>query len=106
MTREDRRGGATLHDHGPSAGAIAVVRGALVERTPRPAGGCRTRGLLAADVHVFEAGHVHDVVNEGTRPAMSTHVYSPPLTSMTFFDDRSTPLRTDPVDLPALVEDR
>jgi hypothetical protein len=57
-------------------------------------------------VHSFESGHRHDIVNEGPGVAMSTHVYSPPLRSMTFYDDAETPVRTETVDLPGLVEDR
>ncbi len=95
-----------LHDHGESAGAFAVVRGELVEHTPRASGGFRTQRLPAGDVRAFEAGHVHDVVNEGTRTAMSVHVYSPPLASMTYFDEDVAPVRTEAIDLPGLVEDR
>lgn len=57
-------------------------------------------------MHSFESGHRHDIVNEGPGVAMSTHVYSPPLRSMTFYDDAETPVRTETVDLPGLVEDR
>jgi hypothetical protein len=57
-------------------------------------------------VRGFEPGHVHDVANDGTRPAMSTHVYSPPLSTMTHFDDHLRPVRIEAVDLPGLVEDR
>jgi uncharacterized cupin superfamily protein len=34
----------------------------------------------------FGTGHVHDVTNESNRPALSLHVYSPALTSMTFYE--------------------
>ncbi|MGZ4688395.1 MAG: cysteine dioxygenase [Acidimicrobiia bacterium] len=95
-----------LHDHGPSAGAISVVRGALVEHTPRASGGFRLQSVVRGDVHVFEAGHRHDVVNEGPGVALSVHVYSPPLASMTFFDLDDAPVRTETIDLPGLVEDR
>jgi hypothetical protein len=37
---------------------------------------------------VFEPGHVHDIVNHGPGPALSVHVYSPVLRSMTFFEAR------------------
>lgn len=94
-----------MHDHGGSAGAIAVVRGTLFEHTPRPSGGFRRLSIAAGDLHAFEAGRVHDIRNEGPRPALSTHVYSPPLQTMTYFDEKVTPLRTELIDLPALVED-
>jgi hypothetical protein len=34
----------------------------------------------------FGAGHVHDVTNESDGHALSLHVYSPALTTMTFYD--------------------
>jgi hypothetical protein len=34
----------------------------------------------------FGAGHVHDVRNEAAEHALSLHVYSPPLTSMNYYD--------------------
>ena len=34
----------------------------------------------------FGGGHVHDVTNESDGHALSLHVYSPALTSMTFYD--------------------
>jgi hypothetical protein len=42
----------------------------------------------------FGAGHVHDVRNEAPVHALSLHVYSPPLTSMIYYDrsgDRLVP---------------
>jgi hypothetical protein len=98
--------GVKLHDHGGSAGAIAVVRGELTEHTPRGAGGVRTQRLAAGSVRAFEPGHLHDVCNEGARTAMSAHVYSPPLATMTHYGADLTPVRTEAVDLPGLVEDR
>jgi predicted metal-dependent enzyme (double-stranded beta helix superfamily) len=95
-----------LHDHGPSAGSIAVVHGALVEHTPLTTGGHRRQRLEPGRAHAFGPGHLHDVVNEGPEVAISAHVYSPPLTSMTFYDDDRSPLRTDSIDLPGLVVDR
>lgn len=94
-----------LHDHGPSAGALAVVRGNLLELTPRSTGGFRIQGLAQGDVRAFGAGHLHDVVNEGPAVALSAHVYSPPLTSMTYYDSDQAAVRTETVDLPGLVED-
>ena len=95
-----------LHDHGPSAGALAVMSGTLVEHTPRATGGRRRQTLAAGAVHVFEAGHRHDVVNDGNEVALSAHVYSPPLSSMTFYDHADVAVRTELVDLPGLIEDR
>ena len=94
-----------LHDHGTSAGALAVIRGNLLELTPRSTGGFRVQGLARGDVRAFDSGHLHDVVNEGPGVAISAHVYSPPLTSMTYYDADSAPVRTETIDLPGLVED-
>jgi hypothetical protein len=86
-----------LHDHGPSAAAFTVVEGSLVEVTA--VGGALER-------HAFEAGATrevprgrrHDVLNLGTGPATSIHVYSPALTTMQFYDDVTGPaVRTEPV---------
>lgn len=35
---------------------------------------------------LFGSGYVHDFVNVGPGPALSVHVYSPALHSMTYFD--------------------
>ena len=40
----------------------------------------------------FGAGHVHDVTNESDQQALSLHVYSPALTSMTFYEVAETNL--------------
>jgi predicted metal-dependent enzyme (double-stranded beta helix superfamily) len=98
--------GVELHDHGASAGAIALVHGALVEHSPTAGGDLRRQPLTPNGVHGFAAGQIHDVVNESPDAAMSVHVYSPPLASMTFYDRDETPIRTETIDLPGLVEDR
>lgn len=78
-----------LHDHGPSSGAIAVVTGRLVEQAVDPRGdGLRRRVLAPGGTHVFETGHIHHVANEDDEPAVSVHVYSPRLETMTFYDHR------------------
>ena len=77
--------GVELHDHGESAGALAVLDGTLVDlvaidRRLRP------RSLSAGTTLPLPPRTVHDVVAPGPEPATSIHVYSPPLTSMTFYD--------------------
>jgi|HubBroStandDraft_1064217.scaffolds.fasta_scaffold184328_2 predicted metal-dependent enzyme (double-stranded beta helix superfamily) len=83
-------GGIDLHDHGPSRGAFVVVEGVLTEAAPaRDRHGrfeLRRRRIGSGHAVSFEPGHVHDVANEGVRSALSLHVYSPRLTSMTFYD--------------------
>lgn len=106
--------GVELHDHGGSAGAVAVVEGHLVElvaarpgqATPpgpgTPGSGAGPRPLVrvalpSGSTRRVPARRVHDVVNAGAAPATSIHVYSPPLTTMTFYDDALRPVRTERV---------
>jgi predicted metal-dependent enzyme (double-stranded beta helix superfamily) len=89
--------GVELHDHGESAGACFVVRGALVEATP-DGPDIAIRSIEAGELATFPVGHVHDVTNLGDVAAASVHVYSPPLQTMTFYAvDRGAvrPTRTD-----------
>ncbi|GLZ08492.1 hypothetical protein Acsp03_59580 [Actinomadura sp. NBRC 104412] len=66
-----------LHDHGGSRGAFAVALGSLEERD---LGG--TREVTPGQVRAFGAEYIHEVRNVSTAPAVSVHVYSPPLTTM------------------------
>jgi predicted metal-dependent enzyme (double-stranded beta helix superfamily) len=77
-----------LHDHGRSAGVVVVTEGELTEVLPAPdgAGGLVERVLPPRRAHPVPVGTVHDVADLGTGPATSIHVYSPPLTTMTFYD--------------------
>jgi hypothetical protein len=87
-----------LHDHGDSRGALHVISGTLVETMPWRDDADRL-SLVRLEVPAgvtrdFDAGHVHDVRNEGSVAALSVHVYSPPLTSMLYYDcfeDRLVP---------------
>lgn len=74
----------TLHDHGGSIGAFTVCTGRLTETT---AAGTTlvNRTLLAGTGRSFDAEHVHDVTCPDT-VATSLHAYSPPLSSMRYFD--------------------
>jgi predicted metal-dependent enzyme (double-stranded beta helix superfamily) len=91
-------GSLDLHDHGGSAGAVVVVHGELMERyTDRhrtlP---LRTHRVRAHEALTIDPTRVHGVWNPGPASALSVHVYSPPLTTMTFYDPRLlTPIRTD-----------
>lgn len=77
--------GATTdwHDHGSSSGAFTVLQGSLVEHTFD--GGLKLNDLDAGDAKAFGAGYAHDVRNESDLPALSLHVYSPRLSTMTRF---------------------
>jgi predicted metal-dependent enzyme (double-stranded beta helix superfamily) len=92
-------GDIAMHDHGGSSGALWLLRGELsesyadrIDRRP-----LRSRFLAAGSGITFGPGHVHNLVNPGTAPATSVHVYSPHLSSMTFYDDALSPIRTEPL---------
>jgi predicted metal-dependent enzyme (double-stranded beta helix superfamily) len=81
--------GTQLHDHGGSAGAFAVLSGQLNEAVYRrdPASGSLTEYERTAGTAIgFGPRYVHDVRNLSDEPAVSVHAYSPPLTSMNFYD--------------------
>lgn len=75
-----------VHDHGYSAGAFVVTAGELTEVLPAGDGHAVERSLAAGRLRHLPVGTVHDVVNRSAEPATSIHVYSPPLTSMTYYD--------------------
>jgi Cysteine dioxygenase type I len=92
-----------LHDHGGSQGAFHVVEGALVEAhtdltEPAP---LRTLPIGTGESRQVPATRVHRLWNPGPGRAVSVHVFSPPFSSLTFYDDRPdaflVPLRTDAV---------
>jgi mannose-6-phosphate isomerase-like protein (cupin superfamily) len=79
--------GTQLHDHGDSAGAFEVISGSLEEIYFRRR--LRRRSLGAGSRVAFPAGAVHDVRSAGRSDgahAISIHAYSPPLTSMTYYE--------------------
>jgi predicted metal-dependent enzyme (double-stranded beta helix superfamily) len=84
---------AELHDHGDAAGALVVVDGTLTERTL--GGGPRSTVLPTGTGRDLPVGLVHEIVNDHTGPATSIHVYSPPLTTMTRYDDALRPTVTE-----------
>jgi len=70
------------HDHGGSSAAVLVTEGELTEVTLLG----RRRPLAPGAVHQLGPRVVHDVVNTSDAPATSIHVYSPPLSTMTYYD--------------------
>lgn len=74
-----------FHDHGGSSGAFAVVYGELAEHVPYGAGAARL-AVTPGDTRSFGPSYVHDVRNESAVPAVSVHIYSPPLAEMTRYD--------------------
>jgi len=78
-----------LHDHGISAGAVAVAGGELVETLVSESddGSVSTssRRMPAGTSWAMGRRHIHDVVNDSYLPAVSVHVYAPRLTTMTHY---------------------
>ncbi|HEV7527394.1 MAG TPA: cysteine dioxygenase family protein [Solirubrobacteraceae bacterium] len=93
-----------FHDHDVSAGAVAVVSGNV--REERLAIGCDLaqigqlgRKFAAGDAFHFSAADIHRVRHGGSDPAVTLHVYSPPLARMgayTIGDDGVLARRTMP----------
>lgn len=83
-----------MHDHGDAAGAFIVTEGELTEVLPSGGGGVVERTLGAGRLRHLPLGTVHDVVNRAPEPATSIHVYSPPLTSMTYYDESIAAVET------------
>jgi len=78
-----------FHDHGDSRGAFAVAFGSLEEHHVA-LGGPESRAVArpvdAGGSRSFGSGYIHDVRNTSSAPALSVHVYSPPLSIMNTYD--------------------
>ena len=96
----------TLHDHGGSSGAVVVVDGELVEvRIANPPWrASRSRTLHRGDVLAINPDTVHSISNEQTSDALSVHVYSPPLSTMTFYDELDGQLTRTKTSRPASTQ--
>lgn len=70
------------HDHDVSAGAVSVVGGRVREERLRIDGPPRNRSFAPGDSFHFCAADIHRVRHAGTDPAVTLHVYSPPLDRM------------------------
>ena len=71
-----------FHDHDRSAGAVAVIGGRVREERLALDGRPRERTFAAGEVFGFSAADIHRVRHAGTDPAVTLHVYSPPLLAM------------------------
>jgi hypothetical protein len=85
-------GGASVipaHDHAGSAAAIEVLFGELVEwsRPRLSVGAWSARSIDVGAPVVVAADCVHHIENGTSCPAVSIHVYSPPLAAITFHED-------------------
>jgi Cysteine dioxygenase type I len=86
-------GGLVLHDHGGSSGAFHVLWGALDETsTTRRRHSLHEDRLVRSEGKAFGPDYVHSVVNSQQTVATSIHAYSPPLTSMNFYQTSSAGL--------------
>ena len=75
-----------FHDHDGAAGAVAVVRGSVVEQRLRLGGepGEREAGMGAG--FAFDGSAIHNVRYAAGEPAVTIHAYSPALTRMGAYD--------------------
>jgi predicted metal-dependent enzyme (double-stranded beta helix superfamily) len=71
-----------FHDHDVSCGAVAVVSGAICEQRLVLGGPPRERTVAAGATFHFSASDIHRVRHTGCDPAVTLHVYSPPLLRM------------------------
>jgi hypothetical protein len=71
-----------FHDHDVSAGAVAVVGGSVREERLTIDGRPRERAFAAGDVFSFSPADIHRIRHAGSGPAVTLHVYSPPLLRM------------------------
>jgi hypothetical protein len=99
--------GLDLHDHGESSAAVFVVTGTLDEQhlVRGVSGHVATRRLVAGNSVAFDSAHVHAVHNTSDLEALSVHVYSPPLATMTFFE-QGEGAQLFPVDAALVEHDR
>jgi len=74
-----------LHDHGGSTAVVQVLAGRLLETWLDDRGRFRRRRLDAGTSVWLGREHVHDLVNVDRVAALSVHVYSPPLQTMTWY---------------------
>jgi predicted metal-dependent enzyme (double-stranded beta helix superfamily) len=71
-----------FHDHDTSAGAVAVVGGRVREERLAIGGQPRKRMFAVGDSFHFAPADIHRVRHGGSDPAVTLHVYSPPLAHM------------------------
>lgn len=71
-----------FHDHDGSAGAVAVLSGEVREERLALDGCPRQRTFAVGEVFHFAPSHIHRVRHAGADPAVTLHVYSPPLERM------------------------
>ena len=70
------------HDHDVSAAAVAGVSGRVSEERLAIDGPPRDRSFASGDAFHFSPADIHRVRHAGSDPAVTLHVYSPPLARM------------------------
>lgn len=68
-----------FHDHGESSVGFCIAQGALLEQHLRLAGPPRGETLECGDSRCAGSEYIHCLEWESGEPAVSVHVYSPPL---------------------------
>ena len=71
-----------FHDHDISHGAVGVAAGLVREETLHLGGDPSVREVAAGGVFSFDATDIHRVLHGGDEPAVTLHLYSPPLRRM------------------------
>ena len=71
-----------FHDHDGSAGAVAVLEGAVREERLRLGGAPSSAIVLAGSLFTFAGHDIHRVTHAGFGPAVTLHAYAPKLTRM------------------------
>jgi predicted metal-dependent enzyme (double-stranded beta helix superfamily) len=71
-----------FHDHDASHGAVGVAAGEVREETLVLGGQPVVREVVAGGVFSFDATDIHRVLHAGNEPAVTLHLYSPPLGRM------------------------
>jgi predicted metal-dependent enzyme (double-stranded beta helix superfamily) len=71
-----------FHDHDRSAGAVAVVGGRVCEERLAIGSEPRRSVFSAGQSFHFSSADIHRVRHAGSDPAVTLHVYSPPLARM------------------------
>lgn len=71
-----------FHDHDISAGALAVIQGEVREDRLAIGGSPHAKQLGVGQSLTFTASDIHRVTHAGEGPAVTVHVYSPPIRQM------------------------
>lgn len=77
-----------FHDHDRSAGAVAVLEGAVREDRLAVGGSPASRVVEAGGAFTFGAADIHRVLHAGDGPAVTLHAYSPPLARLGAYEIR------------------